>query len=57
MEKFGGSLTFRMFGIGALTLFLLHVIVQKVLEKYGRRSGKEFEEKYNQVNITMPISD
>lgn len=36
MEKHGGSQTFRMFGIGALILFLCHVTIQLVLDKTSR---------------------
>ncbi|XP_062699684.1 major facilitator superfamily domain-containing protein 6, partial [Aedes albopictus] len=35
--KVGGSATFRWFGIGALVLFFVHVIIQFVMEKLGSR--------------------
>lgn len=46
MESIGGSLTFRVFGVAALVLCVVHVIVQKLLEKcacfsVGGKGGRE----------------
>lgn len=40
MEHMGGSYTFRMFGIAALLLCILHVLVQKFIAKCACISGK-----------------
>lgn len=41
MKHFGGSFTFRMFGIAALLLCAVHVIVQKLVVKCACTSGKK----------------
>lgn len=41
MNVLGGSETFRIFGIGALILSVVHHIVQYFLEKYSIEPGKE----------------
>lgn len=41
IEEMGGSYTFRWFGIVALALFALHVVVQKLMEKCACTSGKK----------------
>lgn len=39
----GGSLTFRYYGIMSLVFFVIHVVVQKLMAKYSRGSGKDIE--------------
>lgn len=41
MQHMGGSYTFRIFGIVALVLFAVHVIVQKLIVKCACTSGKK----------------
>uniref|UniRef100_A0A1B0CQH6 Major facilitator superfamily associated domain-containing protein n=1 Tax=Lutzomyia longipalpis TaxID=7200 RepID=A0A1B0CQH6_LUTLO len=33
-DKIGGSLTFRWFGLGALVLLVVHVVVRRLHERY-----------------------
>lgn len=40
MESIGGSATFRLYGTIALIFCFLHVVVQKLMEKYWTRTGK-----------------
>ncbi|XP_055536477.1 major facilitator superfamily domain-containing protein 6 isoform X1 [Wyeomyia smithii] len=39
-EKIGGSRTFRLFGATALVLFVVHVVIQFTMDRFGRR-GKQ----------------
>lgn len=42
MEGIGGSATFRWYGTVALIFCFLHVVVQKLMEKYWTRNGKKY---------------
>lgn len=33
IDWLGGSLTFRLFGLAALVMFVVHIVVQKMLDK------------------------
>lgn len=49
MNEFGGSATFRLFGVVAIIFSVIHFIVQTVLDKYVDDVGKKFHispEKY-----------
>lgn len=58
-ENYNGSLTFRYFGIGALILFLVHVVTQKILEltqgkiklKQTRQSNEISRENISKPNL------
>lgn len=67
MEHMGGSYTFRMFGIAALILFLVHVIVQKLIVKYTSGKNEHGDEDMgerkdtvqndlNIIEVTIPLS-
>lgn len=40
MKLYGGSITFRIFGIGAICLSFIHYFVQRFMESYTSRHGK-----------------
>lgn len=40
MESIGGSATFRLYGTIALVFCFVHVVAQKLMEKYWTRTGK-----------------
>lgn len=42
-SNIGGSATFRLFSIGALVCLVLHVVVQKVYERFAGSFGKAGE--------------
>lgn len=46
MNIYGGSVTFRIFGITAICLSFVHYFVQKFLDTFAARHGKN--------SITMP---
>lgn len=39
----GGSQTFRIFGYGAFVCLVVHVLVQKLRERYACGSGKDID--------------
>lgn len=43
MKSFGGSISFRIFGLIALTASLIHFGVQILLKRYAEKRGKELE--------------
>lgn len=51
-ESVGGSQTFRIFGFFALVFCAIHVVVQKLMEKYSNASGKN-----NDVNNSIEEID
>lgn len=55
--KIGGSKTFRWFGTGALILFVVHVVIQFVMDKLGSRGKKVDEKIANDSMLTRPITN
>lgn len=41
MNIYGGSVTFRIFGVSAICLSFVHYFVQKFLDTYAARHGKQ----------------
>lgn len=44
-EIFGGPITFRIFGVGSLIMFLVHHFVQYVISQRGSKQGGSKESK------------
>lgn len=57
MKEVGGSDTFRIFGIGAIVLSVVHLIVQYLLEKYSSEPGKEIAHTITQEKYTYNGGD
>lgn len=57
MNVVGGSETFRIFGILALILSVVHYIVQLFLEKYSTEPGKEIAHTVTQEKYTYNGGD
>lgn len=57
MNEVGGSNTFRIFGIGAIVLSGVHLIVQYLLEKYSTEPGKEIAHTITQEKYTYNGGD
>ncbi|XP_021698278.1 major facilitator superfamily domain-containing protein 6-A isoform X1 [Aedes aegypti] len=55
--KIGGSKTFRWFGTGALILFVVHVVIQFVMDKLGSRGKKVDEKIANDSMLNRPITN
>ncbi|XP_055536478.1 major facilitator superfamily domain-containing protein 6 isoform X2 [Wyeomyia smithii] len=58
-EKIGGSRTFRLFGATALVLFVVHVVIQFTMDRFGRRGPitgyTSPEDALNQMDDHQPI--
>lgn len=52
MNEVGGSETFRIFGIAAMILSVIHFIAQYFLEKYSTEPGKEITHTITQEKYT-----
>lgn len=45
-EKSGGSTTFQIYGIAVLVFCVIHVILQKLLQRYSHVNGKDRSESH-----------
>lgn len=59
MKIYGGSVTFRIFGISAICLGLVHFFVQKFLDIFAAKHGKNLHKMPNhtQSNGALGMND
>lgn len=59
MKLYGGSVTFRIFGVSAICLSLIHFFVQKFLDTFAAKHGKNLHKMpdHTQSNGALGLSD
>lgn len=55
MNEFGGSITFRIFGVGAICLSFIHYFVQRFMDQFSNKHGKTLN--ITQNNSTVQSND
>lgn len=57
MKEYGGRIAFRIFGVSALCLSLIHFFVQKFLDTFAARHGKTMQDTNSHTNGALGSGD